>query len=193
MGGVLNVCVVEMQGVMLEKSPFTFVDFIKQRRRWMQGLWLNTLQNDIRWNAKIGRSGTHTCRPPLCISVRVCACVCVLCVCVCVCVRARVCRFCRSVLFVMMLTWTALPFIVLFNYLLLFIPAPPHTPYEIFNRTTCQAVTLFVYLFGAIHNFNIPKWGLLYVARYIFFVSGTVLLIPVWNLLEACGELVVDG
>jgi len=136
------------RGVMLEKSPFTFVDFIKQRRRWMQGLWLNTLQNDIRWNAKI-------------------------------------------VLFVMMLTWTALPFIVLFNYLLLFIPAPPHTPYEIFNRTTCQAVTLFVYLFGAIHNFNIPKWGLLYVARYIVFVSGTVLLIPVWNLLEACGVIYV--
>eukprot|EP00923_Selenidium_pygospionis_P046041 GHVN01079460.1.p1 GENE.GHVN01079460.1~~GHVN01079460.1.p1 ORF type:complete len:536 (-),score=15.23 GHVN01079460.1:203-1810(-) len=29
-----------IDGVMLEKSPFTFMDFLKQRRRWLQGLWL---------------------------------------------------------------------------------------------------------------------------------------------------------
>ena len=29
-----------IQGEMHEKSPFTFVDFIKQRKRWIQGFYL---------------------------------------------------------------------------------------------------------------------------------------------------------
>lgn len=29
-----------IQGEMREKSPFTIIDFLKQRRRWVQGIWL---------------------------------------------------------------------------------------------------------------------------------------------------------
>ena len=36
-----------IQGEMHEKSPFTFSDFIKQRKRWMQGIYLVCASNHI--------------------------------------------------------------------------------------------------------------------------------------------------
>eukprot|EP00918_Siedleckia_nematoides_P032782 GHVU01071183.1.p1 GENE.GHVU01071183.1~~GHVU01071183.1.p1 ORF type:complete len:579 (+),score=71.69 GHVU01071183.1:79-1815(+) len=42
-----------VQGLMMEKSPFTLVDFFKQRRRWFQGLWMTISLPHIRFHAKI--------------------------------------------------------------------------------------------------------------------------------------------
>ena len=36
-----------IQGEMHEKSPFTFSDFMKQRKRWMQGIYLVCASNHI--------------------------------------------------------------------------------------------------------------------------------------------------
>jgi len=37
-----------VSGVMLEKSPFDLLDFLKQRRRWFHGLWLTALKRDLK-------------------------------------------------------------------------------------------------------------------------------------------------
>lgn len=43
-----------VDGVMLEKSTFTLSDFMRQRRRWMQGILLTALSAKIPWRFKIG-------------------------------------------------------------------------------------------------------------------------------------------
>ena len=42
-----------IEGDMLEKSPFTFYDFIKQRQRWMQGLFLVAYSSPMKWRTKM--------------------------------------------------------------------------------------------------------------------------------------------
>merc|ERR1712240_30118 len=42
-----------IEGDMLEKSPFTFYDFIKQRQRWMQGLFMVAYYSPMKWRTKI--------------------------------------------------------------------------------------------------------------------------------------------
>lgn len=41
-----------VDGEMHEKSPFTLLDFIQQRKRWLQGLLLVVHANDIPWRTK---------------------------------------------------------------------------------------------------------------------------------------------
>ncbi|XP_059178647.1 beta-1,4-mannosyltransferase egh-like [Physella acuta] len=43
-----------VDGVMLEKSTFTLSDFMRQRRRWVQGILLTALSKKIPWRFKIG-------------------------------------------------------------------------------------------------------------------------------------------
>uniref|UniRef100_A0A6G1SL83 Beta-1,4-mannosyltransferase egh n=1 Tax=Aceria tosichella TaxID=561515 RepID=A0A6G1SL83_9ACAR len=41
-----------IMGEMYEKSPFTIMDLIKQRKRWLQGIWLVVGSPKIPWNTK---------------------------------------------------------------------------------------------------------------------------------------------
>ncbi len=45
-----------VNGQMIEQSPYTFLDFIKQRRRWFNGLWFVATSQDfpIRYRAVLG-------------------------------------------------------------------------------------------------------------------------------------------
>lgn len=42
-----------IQGEMYEKSPFTLMDLIRQRKRWLQGIWLVVGSSNIPWKTKI--------------------------------------------------------------------------------------------------------------------------------------------
>ncbi|CAB4069185.1 EGH [Lepeophtheirus salmonis] len=42
-----------IEGEMLEKSPFTFLDFFRQRKRWMQGIYLVVTSSKISFRARI--------------------------------------------------------------------------------------------------------------------------------------------
>lgn len=42
-----------IDGEMHEKSPFTMMDFIQQRKRWLQGLLLVVHSNEIPWKSKL--------------------------------------------------------------------------------------------------------------------------------------------
>lgn len=42
-----------VEGEMHEKSPFTLMDFIQQRKRWLQGLLLVVHSKEIPWRTKI--------------------------------------------------------------------------------------------------------------------------------------------
>ena len=42
-----------IEGEMHEKSPFTLLDFIQQRKRWLQGLLLVVHSSEIPWRTKI--------------------------------------------------------------------------------------------------------------------------------------------
>ncbi len=42
-----------VQGEMFEKSPFTVWDFIQQRKRWVQGIYLTVHAPEIPWKYKI--------------------------------------------------------------------------------------------------------------------------------------------
>lgn len=41
-----------VEGEMWEKSPFTLCDFIQQRKRWLQGIWLVVGSRHISWRTK---------------------------------------------------------------------------------------------------------------------------------------------
>jgi egghead protein (zeste-white 4 protein) len=41
------------EGVLLEQSPFTLMDLIKQRRRWATGLWKVIMHHPVGWHRKI--------------------------------------------------------------------------------------------------------------------------------------------
>ncbi len=41
-----------IEGEMLEKSPFTFKDFFRQRKRWMQGIYMVVQSEAISWPTK---------------------------------------------------------------------------------------------------------------------------------------------
>lgn len=43
-----------IEGAMLEKSPFTIIDFIQQRKRWFQGIYLVVHSKKIPFKSKIG-------------------------------------------------------------------------------------------------------------------------------------------
>lgn len=44
-----------VDGIVFEKSPFTIIDFVRQRRRWFQGIYLTVTEKRLKWNsAKIG-------------------------------------------------------------------------------------------------------------------------------------------
>jgi len=48
-----------IQGEMFEKSPFTLLDFIKQRRRWVQGIWLVVHNRKIPLKTKLFLTMSH--------------------------------------------------------------------------------------------------------------------------------------
>ena len=61
-----------IQGEMHEKSPFTFQDFFKQRKRWMQGIYLVCRSSLIPLQSKLLLSislGKHSGQPGLPIPV----------------------------------------------------------------------------------------------------------------------------
>jgi egghead protein (zeste-white 4 protein) len=39
-----------IEGEMLEMSPFSFFDFVQQRKRWVQGLYLLATDSNVNWN-----------------------------------------------------------------------------------------------------------------------------------------------
>lgn len=41
-----------VEGEMFEKSPFTFWDFLQQRKRWLQGIYLTVHSKHIPWRYK---------------------------------------------------------------------------------------------------------------------------------------------
>ena len=43
-----------IEGEMLEKSPFWFYEFFKQRERWMKGITMVVLSERISWRSKVG-------------------------------------------------------------------------------------------------------------------------------------------
>ncbi|CAG2119118.1 unnamed protein product, partial [Medioppia subpectinata] len=45
-----------IEGPMWEKSPFTIWDYIEQRKRWMQGIWLVVHSPNIPWSCKMLRA-----------------------------------------------------------------------------------------------------------------------------------------
>ncbi|CEL99845.1 unnamed protein product [Vitrella brassicaformis CCMP3155] len=113
-----------ISGVMREKSPFTFLDFLKQRRRWIQGLWLTVLRKDL---------------------------------------SARN----RILLFIMMVNWSLMPIIQLGGYLLVLFTRQ-HTMIYITIRTITLGIALWVYAFGAIHNFDPKRHG------WIFYIGAVL-------------------
>jgi len=42
-----------VKGVMREKSPFGIVDFMKQRRRWFQGLWRDAVKKELKLHTRL--------------------------------------------------------------------------------------------------------------------------------------------
>jgi egghead protein (zeste-white 4 protein) len=133
---------------MWEKSPFTLSDFIKQRKRWLQGIFLVVHDRRLPVRVRIGLGKIKYNRPE----------------------KYDVLLFLGIALY----SWVTLPLTSMNVILTPLCPIPLHWTLN-FIIGYIGAVNVYLYIIGAVRSFSLVRLG---YAQFALRILGTLATIP---------------
>jgi egghead protein (zeste-white 4 protein) len=133
---------------MWEKSPFTLSDFIKQRKRWLQGIFLVVHDRRLPVRVRIGLGKIKYNRPE----------------------KSDVLLFLGIALY----SWVTLPLTSMNVILTPLCPIPLHWTLN-FIIGYIGAVNVYLYIIGAVRSFSLVRLG---YAQFALRILGTLATIP---------------